>query len=54
MIINNKRALAYTVVIDDILPIEGSDNCECAVVGGWRVMVRKGEVNKGFSVTIIV
>ena len=37
------RQLAYVVVIDNILPIEGSDNCECAIVGGWQVMVRKNE-----------
>ncbi len=36
-----ERELAYIVQIDDILPIEGSDNCECAVVGGWHIMVRK-------------
>lgn len=28
------RELAYIVKIDDIQPIEGSDNCECAVIGG--------------------
>ena len=38
---NNKRELAYTVRIDAIEPIIGSDNCEAAVVGGWRIMVRK-------------
>ena len=26
-----QRELAYTVKIDDIKPIEGSDNCECAI-----------------------
>ena len=36
------RELAYVVEIDAIEPITGSDNCEAAVVGGWRVMVRKG------------
>ena len=47
--LNNKgeRELAYTVVIDDIHPIEGSDNCEAAVVGGWQVMVRKGTFQPG-------
>lgn len=35
------RELAYVVKIDDIEPIVGSDNCEAAVVGGWKVMVRK-------------
>lgn len=41
------RELAYIVKIDDILPIQGSDNCECAVVGGWHVMVRKGTFHTG-------
>ena len=36
-----QRELAYVVNIDAIEPIVGSDNCEAAVVGGWRVMVRK-------------
>lgn len=35
------RELAYLVRVDAIEPIIGSDNCECAVVGGWHVMVRK-------------
>lgn len=42
-----QRELAYTVKIDDILPIEGSDNCECAVVGGWHIMTRKGTFKPG-------
>jgi hypothetical protein len=29
------------VAIDAIEPIIGSDNCEAAVVGGWKIMVRK-------------
>ena len=41
------RELAYVVLIDGIEPITGSDNCECAVVGGWHIMVRKGQFNVG-------
>ena len=37
-----ERELAYVVNIDAIEPIIGSDNCEAAIVGGWRIMVRKG------------
>ena len=37
----NERELAYVVRIDAIELITGSDNCEAAVVGGWRVMTRK-------------
>lgn len=36
-----QRELCYVVEIDNIEPIQGSDNCEAAVVGGWRIMVRK-------------
>jgi len=39
---NGVRQLCYLVWIDDIEPIVGSDNCEAAIVGGWKVMVRKG------------
>jgi len=46
---DGQRELAYVVTIDDIQPIKGSDNCECAVVGGWNVMVRKGIFNIGDS-----
>lgn len=35
------------VAIDRIEPIQGSDNCEAAIVGGWRVMVRKGTFKAG-------
>lgn len=47
MIINNKRALAYIVSVDDITPIAGADNIELAHVGGWNVIIRKGEFRKG-------
>ena len=41
------RELCYVVKIDAIEPIIGSDNCEAAVVGGWRVMTRKGTFKSG-------
>lgn len=44
---NGLRELCYVVLIDDIRPIEGKDRVECAVVGGWTVMVRKGQFNVG-------
>lgn len=42
-----QRELCYVVNIDRIEPIIGSDNCEAAVVGGWRVMTRKGTFQAG-------
>ena len=47
MIINDKRALAYTVCVDAINPIEGADNIALATVGGWKVIVKKEEFAPG-------
>jgi hypothetical protein len=33
------RKLATIRVIDELHPIEGADAIECAVVGGWKVVV---------------
>lgn len=44
---NNERELAYVVVIDDITPIKGYDRVELAHVGGWTVVVGKGEFKTG-------
>ena len=44
---DGKRELAYVVTIDKILPIEGADRVEQAVVGGWHIMVRKGQFEPG-------
>ena len=37
------RQLCYIVKIDSVEPISGKDRVECAKVGGWSVMVRKGQ-----------
>lgn len=42
-----ERELAYVVTIDDIKPIPGRDRVECAVVGGWTIMVRKDQFKPG-------
>lgn len=44
---NGIRELVYVVTIDDILPIEGADRVEQAVVGGWHIMTRKGQFEPG-------
>lgn len=41
------RKLATIRKIDELNPIEGADAIECAVVGGWKVVVKKGEFNVG-------
>ena len=47
MIINNKRALAYTVRVGEISKIEGADNIELISVLGWKVIAKIGEFHEG-------
>lgn len=44
---DNARELAYVVKVNDIRPIAGRDRVECAVVGGWTIMVRKDQFKPG-------
>ena len=44
---DGQRELAYVVTIDDIQPIPGKDRVECAIVGGWTIMVRKDQFKTG-------
>lgn len=37
-----ERSLARVVLIDNLIPIEGADRIELAIVGGWQVVVQKG------------
>ena len=43
MIINYKRALAYTVIVDEIREIPGYDRVEHARVGGWWIIIAKAD-----------
>ena len=44
---NKERELAYVVIVDAITPINGYDRVELAHVGGWTVVVGKGEFHAG-------
>ena len=44
---NNERELAYVVLVDKVTPIEGYDRVELAHVGGWTIVVGKGEFKRG-------
>ena len=40
---NGNRMLCYVTTIDNILPIEGYDRVEQAIVGGWSIIVSKAD-----------
>lgn len=44
---NGIRQLAYVAKVNEIKPIEGKDRVECAMIGGWSVMVHKSEFAAG-------
>ena len=44
---NNERELAYVVIVNAVTPIKGYDRVELAHVGGWTVVVGKGEFHAG-------
>lgn len=45
--IKNKRRLVTLRTIEALLPIEGADAIEVAQVGGWKVVVKKGDFAAG-------
>jgi hypothetical protein len=47
MLINEKRALAYTVRVGEITPITGADSIELVSVLGWKVIAKIGEFKEG-------
>nr|DAH39485.1 MAG TPA: putative RNA ligase [Caudoviricetes sp.] len=47
MLINNKRALAYTAKCGTIEKINGADNIELVSILGWKVIAKIGEFHEG-------
>ena len=47
MLVNGKRALAYTAACGPITPILGADNIDLMQVDGWKLIVKKGEFKEG-------
>ena len=48
----NLNSVCYIATINEINPIEGADNIELAVVGGWSCITKKGEQKIGDLVMI--
>ena len=53
MIINDKRALAYIVVVDEQRPIPNYDRVEHSRTNGWWCVTRKEELNVGKLVQML-
>ena len=47
MIVNNERALATIRVVEELKDIPNADAIEAARVGGWWVVIKKGDLNVG-------
>jgi len=48
----NQNSVCFVQTINQIKEIEGADNIELAVVGGWNCITKKGEYNVGERVVI--
>ena len=48
----NLNSVCYVATINEIKPIDGADNIELAVVGGWNCISQKGEQKVGDTVII--
>jgi len=48
----NNNSVCYVGTVTEIRVIEGADNIELAIVGGWNAIVKKGEINAGSLVAI--
>jgi hypothetical protein len=48
----NNNSVCFVARINEIKPIEGADNIEQAVVGGWNCIVQKGQYAEGGLVVV--
>jgi RNA ligase (TIGR02306 family) len=48
----NNNSVCYVARINEIKPIEGADNIEQAVVGGWNCIIQKDQYTEGSLVII--
>jgi RNA ligase (TIGR02306 family) len=48
----NNNSVCYVAKINEIKAIEGADNIEQVVIGGWNVITKKGEFKEGDKVVV--
>jgi RNA ligase (TIGR02306 family) len=44
----NQNSVCFVARIGEVKPIEGADNIEVAVIGGWNCIVPKGQYSQGY------
>jgi RNA ligase (TIGR02306 family) len=49
----NQNSVCYVGVVTEVKAIEGADNIELAVVGGWNAITKKGEHSVGDYVVVM-
>jgi RNA ligase (TIGR02306 family) len=48
----NLNSVCYVAKIDEIKTIEGADNIEQGIIGGWNCIIKKGEYKAGDLVVV--
>jgi RNA ligase (TIGR02306 family) len=48
----NKNSVCFVAKINEIKPIEGAENIEQGIIGGWNCIIKKGEYNVGDLVVV--
>ena len=48
----NNNSVCYVGIIGEVKPIEGADNIEQVLVGGWNAITKKGEYKEGDLVVV--
>jgi RNA ligase (TIGR02306 family) len=48
----NNNSVCYVATITETRPIEGADNIELAIVGGWNAITKKGEYRAGDLIVV--
>ena len=48
----NQNSVCYVATIKEVRAIEGADNIELVIAGGWNAITKKGEFKEG-DLTVI-
>ena len=48
----NNNSVCYVGIVTEVKAIEGADNIELGVVGGWNAIIKKGEYTVGDYVVV--